>query len=167
MARSGIEIRTAKGTRISIQLYIDPVVGIRKQILNRLRSGGALDTVQATQGSFGSVSSVSVVPAPLNEAVARIERALGMTLSNLRGVILGRGGNSSGLLLTASRLAEVEVVSPEELREAYDRAYQDACKFLTGEHPTCDSGKTELPLLSEAEQVPDSYLELAALDAAE
>lgn len=157
MSRSGIELRTANGTRVSIQLYLDPVVGIRKEILNRLRSGGAEDTIRATQGSFGSVSSVSVAPAPLNEAVARIERALGMTLSNLRGVILGRGGNSSGLLLTASRLADVDVVSPEELRDAYFRAYQDACKFLTGEHPTCDSGKAELPPLSEAEKLPDPW----------
>ena len=159
MARSGFELRTANGTRVSIQCYLDPTVGVRKQILNSLRSGGGEqpDTIQQTQGSFGSVSSVSPAVAPITEAIARIERSLGMTLSNLRGVLLGRGGNSSGLLLTAARLADVEVVTAEELRDAYYQAYQDICGFIDGRHATCDAGAQKLPPLSEAEKTPDPW----------
>jgi hypothetical protein len=146
MSRSGIDFVNKEGTRISIQLYLDPLVCNRKRILNALRNGGAEGNLATSQSNFGSISVAT--PAPPTNRFEEIQRALGMTISNLRGVLLGRGGNASGLILTAARLADVSIVTKEDLKDAYYQAYLDACKFLTGEHPTSDSGGNHLEPLS-------------------
>lgn len=156
MSRASYETRLPSGTRISVCVYVDPPIGIRKALLNKLRSGGAPDLIKETQGSFGSVSSVSSAPAPLSAAVAQIERSLGMTLANLRGVLLGRGANAGSLLLTAARLADEEVVTQEQLRDVLYEAYQDYKGFLDGTHETCESGGKKLPDLSITES-PDPW----------
>lgn len=149
MARSGIEVRNTDGCRISLQCYLDPTIGVRKEILNSLRNGGAPETQQVpvASHSFGGVSTATPATyAP--DAQLVIERSLGMSLGNIRSTLFGRGANSSGFLLTAGRLAGVELVSKEDLRQALDLLYEDLCKFIDGEHQTCDS-PANLPSLPE------------------
>jgi len=56
------------------------------------------------------------------------------------------------LLQTAARLADVDLVIAEELRDAYYQAYKDIYGFIDGRHANCDVGAQKLPPLSEAEQ---------------
>jgi hypothetical protein len=120
---------TERGVRISLPCYIDVPTHHRKELLNNVRR-----VVEAESSVYNpkTKSGITVVTSQPN--LSNVEQYLGMSLSILRSILFQRGGLALDLVLRLQEVAGYEVISNEELAQAFD-ARKSFCTNYTAEYP--------------------------------
>ena len=130
--RAANDTITGNGVRISIPVYIDPPVTVRKEILNVLRSKATEPIATSNPDTMSGIQVVSY-----STRQPEIEAYLGQTLDNLRNVLFSRGGLEISLVLKLQNVTGIDIVTDKELTTAFDSKKKLSKAFST-EHPFGD-----------------------------
>ena len=122
---------TDDGTRISLCLYIDPTMNVRKNILNAVRELCNQPVEPAHQPT--TMSGISVIHNATLQP--KVESYLGMSIDNLRSnVLFQRGGLEISLVLKLLAVTGLSLVTDKEIASAI-KAKQALVKQFVAAYP--------------------------------
>jgi hypothetical protein len=106
---------TERGVRISLPCYVDVPTHQRKELLNHVRR-----VVEAEDTTYNPKTKSGITVVTSQPSLSKVEQHLGMSLSILRSILFQRGGLALDLILRLQDVAGYEVISNEELAQAFD-----------------------------------------------
>lgn len=105
----------SEGIRLSMPVYVDVPMSLRKELLNAVRTICYEPMGSTTQPNSVSGISVTESATRLNE----VERFLGASLDNLRMMLFQRGGINLDLVLKLQAVSGITYVSEKDIANSF------------------------------------------------
>ena len=107
---------TEGGSRLSLPIYLDPPMSIRKQVLNAVRERVQESRVQAYKPK--TMGGISVTTSDHTDFT--IGNYLGMNVDVLRAVLFQRGGLPIDVLIRLQHISGIELLTDKDIKAAFD-----------------------------------------------
>jgi hypothetical protein len=125
-----LDHNTEEGIRISLPIYVDIPMGVRKTLYNSVREEAT--RAATVLSSPKTVSGIQVTTYQVQEN--SVSQYLGASLDVLRTLIFQRGGLQLDLVLRLQEVAGYEVLTKEALAKAFDER-KEACISYADHNP--------------------------------
>lgn len=130
---------TEAGARLSLPIYLDPPMVIRKQVLNAVR-----EAIQQSRNSSYTPKTLGGISVSTSDHTNfDIENYLGMNVEVLRAVLFQRGGLPIDVLIRLQHISGIELLTEKDIKAAFDTRKKATLSYLST-NPYEESKQPEL-----------------------